>query len=72
MVTSNLHEDLDNPPDTSAFCGSTPKRSCQQQSLSDVLSGAAVAIVKAFSNDSQSKANDSSATQTHFPIGADV
>ena len=71
MVTSNLHEDLDNPPDIPAFCESTPKRSRQQQSLSDALSGAAVAIVKV-SNDSQSKVNNSSATQTQFPTGAGV
>ena len=70
-VISNLHEDLDNPPDIPAFCESTPKGSRQQQSLSDALSGAAVAIVKV-SNDSQSKVNNSSVTQTQFPTGAGV
>ena len=72
MVSSNLHEDLDNPPDIPAFCGSTPKKSRQQQSLSNALSGAAVAIVKALRNDSQSQANDTTVTQTQLPSVASV
>ena len=48
MITSNLHDDLDNPPNIPAFCGATtPRRSYQPESFSNAISGAAVAIVKA-------------------------
>ena len=39
MVSSNLHDDLDNPPNIPAFTGTTPKRSQQQDSISDIARG---------------------------------
>lgn len=45
MMSSNLHDSLDEPPNVPAFLGSTPKK-CRQESLSDALSGAAVAFAK--------------------------
>ena len=58
VCASNLHEDRDHPPDIPAFSGSTPKRSRQQESFSDAIGGAAVAIVKALSAEAPSKVND--------------
>ena len=62
MVGANLHDDLENPPNIPAFCGNTPKRLRQQESFSDVIGGAAVAIVRALASETPSKANDASAT----------
>ena len=72
MVASKLHEDLDSPPDILAFCGSTPKRPRQQGSLSDVISGAAVAIVKALSSEAPKKVDDPTVTPRHLPAAACV
>ena len=62
MVGANLHDDLENPPNIPAFCGNTPKRLRQQESFSDVIGGAAVAIVRALASETPSKAKDASAT----------
>lgn len=62
MVCSNLHDDLDNPPDIPAFHESTPKRPRKQESFSDAIGGAAVAIVRALGGETPSKVSDSSAT----------
>ncbi len=43
MISTGLHSDFDNPPEIPAFQGSTPKRA-RRESLSDVISGAAVAF----------------------------
>ena len=51
MVTSNLHDDFENPPNIPAFC-STPKRQ-QQMSLSTAISGAATAVMKALAETPQ-------------------
>ena len=50
MVCSNIHEDLDNPPNIPAFSGKTNRKS-QPESISDAIGGAAVAIVKALKSD---------------------
>ena len=46
MISTGLHSDYDTPPEIPAFLGSTPKRACKE-SLSDVISGAAVAFANA-------------------------
>ena len=45
MVSNDLHDDLEEPPNIPAF-SSTPKRS-RQPSVSGAISGAAIAITKA-------------------------
>ena len=47
MIASNLHESLDDPPNIPAFYGSTIKKSRQESSLTDALSGAACAFAQA-------------------------
>ena len=44
-IASGIHDDYDNPPDSPAFSGAAPKHT-QKESLSEALSGTAVAIVK--------------------------
>ena len=44
MVSNDLHDDLDEPPNIPAFCA-TPKR--PNSSVSSVISGAAIAFTKA-------------------------
>jgi hypothetical protein len=63
MVTADLHEDLDTPPSIPAF-RSTPKRPRQSESLSDALSGAAVAMVKALGGETPTKGCNSPTTTT--------
>ena len=46
MISNGLHEDYSEPPDIPAFSGNAKKRS-RKDSLSDSLSGAAVALVNA-------------------------
>lgn len=48
-IVSGVQSDYDNPPDCPAFSSTTPKRA-RRESFSDVISGAAIAIVKAFSD----------------------
>ena len=50
MICSNLHEDMENPPDIPAFSGSVPKKP-QKESVTDVLAGAALAFAKAFTSE---------------------
>ena len=50
MLASNLHDDVDNPPEIPAFTGTASKRP-RMESLSDALSGAAVAFAKVFSGE---------------------
>ena len=45
MMCSGLHDDFDNPPNVPAFSGNTPKRP-RRESLSEAISGAAVAIAE--------------------------
>lgn len=47
MISSKIHDKMDEPPDVPAFhgTGSTPKK-CRKDSLSDALSGAAIAFAK--------------------------
>ena len=52
MVCSNLHEDLDHPPNVPAFNGSNPKKPRRQESLSDALCNAAVTFASTFSSTS--------------------
>ena len=53
-IASGIHDNYDNPPDTPAFSGAAPKRA-RKESLSEAISGAAVAIVKALSTDPKEK-----------------
>ena len=53
-ITSGIHDDYDNPPDSPAFSGAAPKR-VRRELLSEAISGAAVAIVKALSTDPKDK-----------------
>ena len=56
MVSSNLHEDLDNPWDILAFFEALlTAHTHSNLYLMHALSGAAVAVVKAVHNDSQVK-----------------
>ena len=48
-IVSGVHNDYNSPPNCPAFSGTTPKRA-RKESLSDAISGAAVAIVKALSD----------------------
>ena len=72
MIASNLHEDRDNPPNIPAFCGSTPKRTRQQESFSDAISGAAVAIVKALGGEAPSKTSSPPVTPVQLSTAAGV
>ena len=58
MICSNLHEDMENPPDIPAFSGSVPKKP-QKESVTDVLAGAALAFAKAFTNEKTNQASGS-------------
>ena len=58
MICSNLHEDMENPPDIPAFSGSVPKKR-QKESVTDVLAGAALAFAKAFTNEKTNQASGS-------------
>ena len=46
MISTGLHSDYDTSPEIPAFLGSTPKRA-RRESLSDAISGAAVAFAGA-------------------------
>ncbi len=48
MVCSGIHEDYDTPPDIPASSGVTPRRP-RKDSLSDALTGAAVAFAQSIS-----------------------
>ena len=54
MMSSNLHDSLDKPPDVPAFHGSTPKK-CRQDSLSDALSAFAKVLHPGQSTTEQTK-----------------
>ena len=56
MICSGIHEDYDTPPDIPAFSGMTPKKP-HKDSLSDALTGAAVAFAQSLSG---SKTRDDS------------
>ena len=68
MICSGIHDDYDTPPDIPAFSGVTPKRP-RKDSLSDALTGAAVAFAQSISgskskDDSPSKMRQSSSLPT--------
>ena len=46
-ICGNLHDDFENPPDLPAFRNETPKKA-KRESLSDALTGAAVAFAHVF------------------------
>ena len=52
-IASGIHDDYGNPPDSPAFSGAAPKRA-RKESLSEALSGAAVAIIKEIKKASKS------------------
>ena len=51
MISSNLHDDMEKPPDIPAFSGAPPKRP-RKESVTDALTGAAVALAKTISGSS--------------------
>ena len=67
MVTTNLHDDLDNPPAIPAFT-STPRKS-RSPSLSTVISGAATAVTKALGEGSEQKKEGDSCTSAGSSAG---
>ena len=46
MISTGLHDDYDNPPNIPAFSGNNDKQP-RKDSVSDTVSGAAIAIVEA-------------------------
>lgn len=52
MICSDLHDDYDNPPDIPAFSSVTPKRP-RKESLSDAITGAAVAFAQVLQPDNK-------------------
>ncbi len=60
MISTGLHNDFDEPPEIPVFQGSTPKRA-RRESLSDAISGAAVAFADSLKgrNENQSPASTS-------------
>ena len=70
MICSNLHEDMDNPPDIPAFSGSVSKKP-RKESVSDVLAGAAVAFAKAFTSEKANQESES-VSVSHPPVTSGV
>ena len=68
IITANLHENLDNPPNIPAF-SNTVKKSCQHESFSDAIGGVAIAIVKAFGGETP-KSNNPTLIQSCTPASA--
>ena len=56
-IASGIHNDYDNPPESPAFSNAAPKRA-KKECLSEVIGGAAVAIVKSLSTDPKAKKED--------------
>ena len=54
MIASNLHDNYETPPNVPAFQGSASKKGRQQSSLSDAISGAAVAFANALKDGNSS------------------
>ena len=65
MISSGLHDDYDNPPNIPAFSGNANQRP-RNDSLSDTVSGAAVAIVEALQGKNTDK-GASSGVSGHSP-----
>ena len=70
MICSNLHEDMENPPDIPAFSGSVPKNP-RKESVTDVLAGAALAFAKAFTSEKTNQTSES-ASVSHPPVTSGV
>ena len=70
MICSNLHEDMENPPDIPAFSGSAPKKP-QKESVTDVLAGAALAFAKAFTSEKTNQTSES-VSVSHPPVTSGV
>ena len=70
MICSNLHEDMENPPDIPAFSGSVPKKP-RKESVTDVLAGAALAFAKAFTSEKTNQTSES-ASVSHPPVTSGV
>ena len=64
MIASNIHCSMDDPPSIPAF-GVTKKTRRESNSMTDALSGAAVAIVNALSNKENSNGLQKAAESTH-------
>ena len=66
MISSNLHDSIDDPPKIPVFGGSKPKR--PRQDLSNALSGAAIALTQALNHkkgtDSDEQSTSISTTTT--------
>ena len=66
MIASNLHDDYETPPNVPAFQGNVSKKCRQQSSLSDAVSGAAVAFANALKGgNSVTTTEKASGTGTH-------
>ena len=61
MISSGMHDSLDNPPDIPAF-HSTPKRS--RESMSSAITGAAKALASALEGTPKASPTDLSCTHT--------
>ena len=70
-IASGIHDDYDNPPDSPAFSGAAPKR-VRRELLSEAISGAAVAIVKALSTGPKSKKEVSESSQPSCSPGPGI
>ena len=65
MMSANLHDDTENPPNIPAFLNATPKKS-RKDSFTDAIEGAAVAFANAVSKGQQ--ANDLSNEKVSIPL----
>ena len=75
MISSNLHDDYDSPPDIPAFSGTTPKRP-RKETLSGALTEVAVAITKAITSSSDTGREQASIPPSNagvsFPLSSAV
>ena len=58
MISSNLHDNMEEPPDIPAFSGAPPKRP-RKESMTDAITGAAIAFAKTFNDNGKSNAQQS-------------
>ena len=61
MICSGLHDDYENPPDIPTFSTHPMPKKPRKESLSDALTGAAVAFAKVFSDKDKPKPSQLSA-----------
>ena len=71
MITTGLHSDYDTPPEIPAFLGSTPKRA-RRESLSEAMSGAAVAFADALKGKEKDEKRQGSVVTSGISPGRSV